>query len=121
MRKIILIIGLITSLTTTLVSAEAETSTDKTTQPLTHWLSKNVDDPISIQNGAGIQLNIPITVDKGGAGVTVKNCGTTTHIDAGSSTMCSTNDSKNPVTLTSDSGTVAATGTYQMNVVKTTP
>lgn len=121
MKKIILIMGLITSLTTSFVSAQSETSTDKSAEPLTHWLSKNIDDPVSIQNGAGIQLNIPITVDKGGAGVSVKNCGTTTHIDAGSSTMCSTNDSKNPVTLTSDSGTVAATGTYQMNAVKTTP
>ena len=84
--------------------------------PQANWLSKNSNDPFTIQNGAGTPIVIEINVGGSGpiaAGVNVKNCGETTHINAGSSTICSTNDATNPVTLTSD-GTNPAAGTYQI-------
>ncbi len=117
MKKIVLMVSLLVSLTASLlVYAQSDSSTDKGTS--ISWSSKNSSDSVSIQNGAGIRLNIPITVDRGGAGVNVKNCGTTSHIDPGSATMCSTNDPTNPVTLTADSATIPATGTYQINAVQ---
>ena len=85
--------------------------------PVVNWISKNSNDPISIQNGAGTTILIQINVSGGGAsapGVTVKNCGTTTSISAGSSTICETSNNKSPVTITSDNPGTPATGTYQI-------
>lgn len=82
-----------------------------------HWLSKNSSDPFTIQSGTDIEIVIQINVEgtsPTAAGVDVKNCGNTTHINAGSSTICTTSDPKSPVTLTSDSGNVSASGTYQI-------
>jgi hypothetical protein len=84
--------------------------------PQANWVSKNSSDSFTIQNGAGTPIVIQINVGgsaPNAAGVNVKNCGETTHINAGSSTICSTNDANNPVTLTSD-GNNSAYGTYQI-------
>ncbi|MEO8400511.1 MAG: hypothetical protein ABI597_01785 [Gammaproteobacteria bacterium] len=117
MKNILLAAGILVALASTPYSfAQPETS-DKILGSLTNWLSKDSTDLVSIQNGTGIHLVITITVNRGGAGVSVKNCGTTTHIDAGSSTICSTNDAINPVTLSSESGTSPATGTYLVKTV----
>jgi hypothetical protein len=94
-----------------------ETTADKTTFPVTEWISKDATDPVTIQNGAGTPILIVIHVTSPGAngpGVNVKNCGTTTTIKAGSTTICDTSDAANPVTLTSDSSSLSATGTYQI-------
>lgn len=93
-------------------------ATEPSAFPVTNWISKNSSDPVTIQNGAGTPMLIVINVAGGGStqspGVNVKNCGSTAHINAGSSTLCETNDPTNPVTLTSDSGANPATGTYQL-------
>ena len=84
--------------------------------PLATWVSKSSNDAFTIQNGAGITIVVMITVNgvsPNDPGVNVKNCGTTAHINAGSSAVCTTNDSANPVTLNSDSAK-PATGTYQI-------
>ena len=81
------------------------------------WKSKNANDSFTIQNGAGTMLTIVISVDNAGPhadGVTVSNCGSTTFIKAGSSTVCQTNDSADPVTLTSNSVSLPSSGTYQI-------
>lgn len=85
------------------------------------WISKNGDEPISIQNGNNIPLILKIVVSPGGAGINVKNCGTTVHINPGSSAICKTNEAINPVTFSSDQNTQAATGTYtiQLNILGT--
>jgi len=117
MKKMLPVL-LICSLVATSVYADTTTVISNPTVPQIKWISKNSNDPFTIQNGAGIPLVITITVNPGpsvgAVGVNVKNCGTTTHIDAGSATVCSTSDSNNPVTLTSDSATMPATGTYQL-------
>lgn len=104
---------------TTFVFADNNTSNNPNPSSFqeAHWLSKNSSDPFTIQNGAGIDIVIQINVEGSGpnaAGVDVKNCGTTTHINAGSSAICSTFDPKYPVTLTSDSNNTSASGTYQI-------
>lgn len=84
--------------------------------PQMNWTSKGSNDPFTIQNGSGTPITIAINVNGGPTntpGVNIKNCGNTTHINAGSSAICSTNDANNPVTLTSDS-TMPASGTYQI-------
>lgn len=93
--------------------------TESATFPIVNWTSKNTNDPVSIQNGAGTPILIQINVsgaqaNANGHGVSVRNCGTTTHINAGSSTICETNDNKNPVTLTSDDNNIPVSGTYQI-------
>lgn len=117
MIKKLFLAGLVLSLgASSMVYAEGET-TGKTSFAMTNWLSKNLTDPVSIQNGTGFPLIISITVDKNSAAVNVKNCGTTTHINPGSSTICMTSDARNPVTMISESGTTPASGTYQINPV----
>ena len=116
MKKMLHILSICCLVTTSAYALESTIVTNPTFLQ-TKWISKNSNDPVTIQNGAGISLVISITVNPGpsvAAGVNVKNCGTTTYIAAGSATVCSTNDPNNPVTLTSDSATTPATGTYQL-------
>lgn len=116
MKKLITVLLIVSAILPGVLFAQPNQN-DQTTFPLTNWISKNSNDPISIQNGAGTRIFIVINVSGGGAnapGVTVKNCGTTNYIKSGSSTVCETNDNKNPVTLTSESVSVPATGTYQI-------
>lgn len=84
--------------------------------PIT-WLSKNSSDEITINNGNSNKLTITINVDKNinvpdSVGINVKNCGNTTHIAGGSSGVCTTNDPANPVSFSSDSPSIEASGTY---------
>lgn len=89
------------------------------------WISKNSSDEITIHNGNGFRIMITINVDHAvhGAqatgvnqlGVNIKNCGDTKHIDAGSSAVCITRDSANPVRFSSDSQSHAVSGTYSIN------
>jgi len=81
------------------------------------WISKNSTDEVTINNGNANKLTITINADKSSntantAGVNIKNCGNTTHIDAGSSAVCTTNDASNPVSFSSDSQIYKASGTY---------
>lgn len=116
MKKIIfgaLIISILTSIT--LVYADPSTTAPSCT-PI-NWQSMDNNHPFTIQNGAGISITITITVDHQPldntlANVNVKNCGTVVSIVPGSTAVCSTTDAINPVTLTSDSGTKAVSGTY---------
>jgi len=89
-------------------------NSQKPSFPLTKWLSKNPNDLVTIQNGAGLSLVILINVDKNSSSVTIKNCGTVAKIEAGSSAVCTTNDATNPVTINSDSPTLPAVGEYQI-------
>lgn len=93
-------------------------SSDKNIFPTVHWVSKNSSDAVTIQNSNGVSLLIVINVDGVGStgvpGVNIANCGNTTHINAGSSAICETNDANHPVTLNSDNSTIAATGNYQI-------
>ena len=90
------------------------------------WTSINSSEETTINNGNGEMLTITIVVDKiptlnpslpnslnpKSPGINVKNCGDTRHVDAGSSTVCTTKDAVNPVSFSSDSPTDKASGTY---------
>lgn len=122
MNKIIFV-ALIAGSIGLIQSAFAETPTVTTVvapAPVVTWTSKNTTDEVTINNGNGNTLTITINVDKVAnpasppAGVNVKNCGSTTHIDPGSSGICTSSDASNPVSFSSDSPTYKASGTYQI-------
>lgn len=81
---------------------------------LASWSSKDNSDTVTVQNGTGLQLIISISVDKKGVGINIKNCGTTNHIDAGSTAVCASRDPANPVNFSSDTGEKEAMGTYEI-------
>jgi hypothetical protein len=82
------------------------------------WVSKDASNEVTIQNQSGQTFTITINVNASAipkkGGVDVRNCGSVGHINAGSSAICTSSDSQNPVTLKSDSATDSASGTYQM-------
>lgn len=95
------------------------------------WTSINSSEETTINNGNGNMLTITIVVDKiptinpslpnspspKSPGINVKNCGDTRHVDAGSSTVCTTNDAINPVSFSSDSPNDKASGTYTIKQI----
>lgn len=95
--------------------------------PPVRWLSKGTFDTVKIDNPNKQALIIQISVDKiitvegaakdtVSAGVNVKNCGNTTHLDPGSSVICNSQDAVNPVQFSSDSEQKLATGSYQVQI-----
>lgn len=82
------------------------------------WVSKDTTDVVTINNGTGSPINVTITVMSDTAkklsGINIVNCGQTTHVDAGSSAICGSSDSNNPVKFNSDSPTDPASGTYEI-------
>lgn len=106
----------------TISSVYAQNTTIITDKDLvTRWESNRSDpraapgsDVITIQNGNGANIQVIITVDKTGSGITVKNCGTTTKIEAGSTAICTTSDSVNPINFTASDPNRIASGTYQI-------
>lgn len=95
--------------------------------PPVRWLSKGTFDMVKIDNPNNQALIIQIAVDKiitvegaakdtVSAGINLKNCGNTTHLDPGSSVICNTSDSVNPVQFGSDSEQKLATGSYQVQI-----
>jgi hypothetical protein len=120
-------LGLILSSVAVITFAQAPTTTIITPSQTVKWTSKNSSDVVTINNGSGNLLTITITVNKPAIaqtspnspsitfpGVNLTNCGNTTHIDAGSSGVCTTKDPSNPVSFNSDSPTYMATGTYSI-------
>lgn len=85
---------------------------------LINWVSQDSSQEVTIQNGTAaaltVQINVIDNVSSDAPGINIKNCGTTTHADAGTTVICRTNDPHNPITFSSDSPTVQATGTYQI-------
>lgn len=79
-----------------------------------NWISKNTNDTVTINNGPSLPVQVTIVVDKPSAGINLKNCGTTSHVDAGSTALCASQDASNPISFTSDSGDQPATGHYQI-------
>lgn len=113
--KKLLIIGLsITAIATSHFSNAQPTTNNSSTSSNIHWVSKSTQDPVTIANGNGVSIVVEILVDKTGSGINLKNCGMTTHVDAGSSAICSNTDSSNSVSFTSDSMDKPAMGTYQI-------
>jgi hypothetical protein len=92
--------------------------------PPVNWVSDGFNDEIIIHNGNADRLIIVIFVDKIPLspaisntsrtlpGINVRNCGRTSHVDAGSSVTCRTSDPLNPVIFHSDTSGGRATGTY---------
>ena len=86
------------------------------------WASSNSSDVTTINNGVGGPIAIFIQVDARDlrsnpmAGINVKNCGVTTHVNAGSSVICYTSSASNPVSFSTDgrSSDKIASGTYQV-------
>jgi len=78
------------------------------------WISKTSNDTVTINNSAGVQLQVTIVVDKPGSGINLKNCGNTSHVDAGSTAVCLSQDPNNQINFTADSSAQPATGHYQM-------
>jgi hypothetical protein len=99
------------------IVVEQPTAPPVASSQLIPWASNGGSDKVTIENGNGASLNIVINVNDDAspdpAGINVQNCGDTKHIDAGSSAICVTSDSKNPVMFSSDEE-YAATGTYQI-------
>jgi hypothetical protein len=111
MRKMMFFIGMLFCIN---IGYAQDTSNEKQFFSITNWLSANTNDVITIENGAGLLVIILITVDKNSSGVAVKNCGTVTKINAGSSALCASSDPANPISLSSDSPSTPAKGTYQI-------
>lgn len=107
MKKTLCTILLLTS--TTLAHAD-----NKTITPTINWVSKANSDAVNIANGSGLSLIVSINVNKNGAGVNIKNCGSTTHIDAGSIAICSTSDADSQISFSSDVPDKSASGSYQI-------
>jgi hypothetical protein len=116
MKKIYLT-AIITSLLMTHHLCVAQT-TEKPLFPVVNWVSKDQNDTVTIQNASNSVILVVITVNKASspnpAGVDVNHCGNVTHIDAGGSAVCTSNNSTYPVSFKSDSATTAASGTYQI-------
>jgi len=109
MKKILLAVLLVFSSIYTVLSYADDTNLESS---LVHWISKDGNDTVSIQNGSGLTLTINIHVNSGGAGINIVNCGSTFHVNAGSTVLCSSNDPSSTVSFTSDASDVPATGTY---------
>lgn len=80
------------------------------------WTSPDPMHGVKIDNSYNLQLKIFIAVeaeypDQGGVNIT--NCGSITHIDAGSSAVCLNRDGDHPVTFSSDGK--AARGVYEVD------
>lgn len=84
------------------------------------WISGSANDVISFQNGTGALLVIQITVDnnQGRIGVNVSNCGTTTHINSGSTAICVTKDASNPVSFVTDNANNLTSGVYSVQLLR---
>jgi hypothetical protein len=117
MRKILFAILLISAFLSN-HSTFAEITINNPTR-IVHWITKNSAQPITVQNGTGAYLIVVITVDDlepNSPGIHIKNCGTTTHVDSGSSVICATRDSANPVTFVSDTVNKTASGVYHVEI-----
>lgn len=114
MKKIALYIGLFFLNISCFADTLPPDSSQKPSFPLTKWISKNPTDFVTIQNGAGLPIIVLISVNKNSSSVTVANCGTVTKIEAGSSAVCTTNESTKPITMNSDSPSMPAIGDYQI-------
>ena len=120
MKKMLLVIGLSTLVGS--VYAEIAPGTDVVNNPtIISWISKDQTDEVTINNGTATPINITITVAGDPVnklpGIHVKNCGKTTHVDAGSSAICGSSDPNNPVSFSAED-TKGASGTYQIKPVK---
>lgn len=124
MKKIIFITSIVSllSVNTSVYAQEPTTVVEKPAFALINWISKNSTDEVVVQNGNGAPLVVQINVinnqdpDSPGfdaPGINIKNCGSTTHVRAGNSAICTTSDATHPVTFTSDSSDPAM-GTYQI-------
>jgi hypothetical protein len=104
-----------------LFATPAITEKKPTFAPVT-WVSSTPSDIITINNGIGGPIAIFIQVDARDMmgnpmeGINVKNCGTTSHVNAGSSAICYTTSANNPVSFSADgrSSDKFARGTYQV-------
>lgn len=90
---------------------------EKSAFPLTNWVSKNSSEDVTIKNETGAPFDVVVTVinntTSDAPGANIKNCGSTTHLKAGSSVVCKVIDADHPVIISSDSNEFA-TGTYQI-------
>lgn len=86
--------------------------------PMVTWVSKDPNDVMKIENGASTPILVVITVNRDSqgnlAGINIRNCAKTTHVDPGSSVICYNTDGNLPVSFNSDSGLKGAAGTYQI-------
>lgn len=84
------------------------------------WTSKSASDVISFQNGTGATLVIQITVDNNldKTGININNCGTTSHVDSGSTVICVTRDSRSPVYFVTDNPNRAVSGLYVVQLLR---
>ncbi|GEM_PF-4172450 len=133
MKKTLIFTLIASSLLAVSTSFAQTISTTVTSDPsLISWSSKDANDVVTIQNGAGTPMVIEISVNNGGltaAGITIKNCGTTAEVKAGSSAVCTTADAKNPVSFSNSSMMASgatsknpiATGSYKIKQVVNNP
>lgn len=84
------------------------------------WTSAGAGDVVSFQNGTGALLVIQITVDNNATktGVNITNCGSTTHINSGSTAICVTKDPSNPVSFVTDNPTNTTSGVYSVQLLR---
>lgn len=94
----------------------AQQASEKSCFPPVSWTTKGTSDVVTIENGTNLALIINIVVQgtASSPGINIKNCGTTTHVNAGSMAICANNDSANPVSFSSDNSNQPASGTYQI-------
>lgn len=84
------------------------------------WSSQSPADIVSFQNGTGAALVIQIMVDNNPTrtGINLTNCGTTSHVDAGSTVVCVTRDARSPVSFVTDNATQPVSGTYIVQILR---
>lgn len=80
---------------------------------VTNWMSPNSFSSYYVQTGS--RMTITIKVNNGGAGATLTNCSGGGSVAPGSGTVCNVSNTSMPISITSNSQTASASGTYQIN------
>lgn len=88
------------------------------------WSSNNTKDMINIQGGSGfgtyylVQIYVSNMYNGTGpnpSGINIKNCGTITHINPGSTALCLLSYTNAVISFSSDSDEIAAYGLFQIS------
>lgn len=113
-KKIIICLLGLTGLFATMLAFAQEAPAPSPVFPPVDWTSYNTSDTISVENSTTMVLLLFVSVatnnNPNAPGINIQNCGSTSHISAGSSVICPL---KKSVTFTSDGGKIAS-GTYQI-------
>lgn len=120
MKKIILA-GLIASALMNVAVAGQQLLVNKKAQfEPTSWRSSNSSDIIKIQDGGGInytyhvQIKVDANNNYGNTGITLKNCGSITHVDLSGIVLCELSSANPEISFSSDKANASSSGSVQI-------